>query len=134
DFFESEALGWAEDYAAPTGVLGECRKRGLEGLLRVRAVRLVVGMTLSLIYSQVFEGRAPKYSDGYDLWHAIQASTSDVFVTRADRFFGHLNRIPGITGLGVVKSLREVLLGMSRRRRIAPADVAPAAAAAARSV
>jgi len=37
-FFEGGALGWAEDYAAPTGVVDECRKRGLEGLLQVRAV------------------------------------------------------------------------------------------------
>ena len=53
DFFEGGALGWAEDYAVPTGVVDECRKRGLEGLLQVRAMRLVVGMTMSLIYSQV---------------------------------------------------------------------------------
>jgi hypothetical protein len=33
DFFEGGALGWAEDYAVPTGVVDECRKRGLEGLL-----------------------------------------------------------------------------------------------------
>jgi hypothetical protein len=62
-------------------------------------VRLVVGMTMSLIYSQVFEGRLPKFSDAYDLWHGIQASAADVFVTRDDRFFGHLTRIPGHRGL-----------------------------------
>ena len=95
DFFEGGALGWAEDYAVPTGVVDECRRRGLEGLLQVRAVRLVVGMTMSLIHSQVFEGRLPKFSDAYDLWHAIQASAADVFVTRDDRFFGHLTRNPG---------------------------------------
>jgi len=108
-FFEGGALGWAEDYAAPTGVVDECRKRGLEGLLQVRAVRLVVGMTMSLIHSYVFEGRFSQFSDAYDLWHAIQASAADVFVTRDDRFFRHLMRIPGVTGLRVVRSLREVL-------------------------
>jgi len=116
DFFEGGALGWAEDYAVPTGVVDECRRRGLEGLLQVRAVRLVVGMTMSLIHSQVFEGRLPKFSDAYDLWHAIQASAADVFVTRDDRFFGHLTRIPGVTGLRVVKSLREVLAESSVAR------------------
>jgi len=53
-------------------------------------------------------GEVSKFSDAYDLWHAIQASAADVFVTRDDRFFGHLTRIPGVTGLRVVKSLPEV--------------------------
>jgi hypothetical protein len=114
-FFEVGSLGWAEDYAAgaerafgPAGLVDACRKRGLDGLLLVRAVRLIVGMTLSLIHVQVSTGRLPEIGDGYDLWHAIQASTANVLVTNDDRFFNHMRRIPG-TGLTVVKSLREAV-------------------------
>ena len=114
-FFEVGALGWAEDYAAgaervygPVGLVDACRNHGLDGLLRVRAVRLIVGMTISLIHAQISTRRQPQISDAYDLWHAIQSSTVDVLVTNDSRFFDHMTRIPS-TGLTVLKSLREVL-------------------------
>lgn len=120
-FFKTGALGWAEDYAAgaernfgPTDLVDACRARGLDGLLQVPPVRLIVGMTLSLIHAQISTGRQPEIGDAYDLWHAIQASTADVFVTSDQRFVDHMTRIPG-TGLSVVKSLREAL-AVSRAR------------------
>jgi hypothetical protein len=85
-----------------------CRQRGLDGLLLIPSVRLIVGMTMSLIHAQIAAGRLPEIGDGYDLWHAIQASTAKVLVTNDDRFFDHMRRIPD-TGLTVVKTLREAL-------------------------
>jgi hypothetical protein len=114
-FFEIGSLGWAEDYAVgaerafgPAGLVEACRRRGLDGLLLVRPVRLIVGMTMSLIHMQISTRRQPAIGDAYDLWHAIQSSTGDVLVTNDSRFFDHMTRIPG-TGLTIVKSLREAL-------------------------
>jgi len=115
EFFQNGALSWAEDYVVgaernfgPAGLVEACRERGLDGLLLVPAVRLIVGMTLSLIHVQISAGRLPEIGDGYDLWHSIQASTAKVLVTNDDRFFDHMRRIPD-TGLIVVKTLREAL-------------------------
>jgi len=65
EFFEVGSLGWAEDYAAgaerafgPAGLVDACRKRGLDGLLLVRAVRLIVGMTLVVDPCTGFNGKA----------------------------------------------------------------------------
>jgi len=109
EYFVSGAAGWAEDLARPHGLVAACRERGLDGLLKVPAVRLTVGVLLSQIHAQVVAERLPEGGDGYDVWHAIQASTASVFVTNDQRLVAHMNRIPGGTSVRAVKSLRELL-------------------------
>ncbi len=96
----------AEDFADRLGLADACRLRGLDGLLRLRTVRLSVGVALSLMFSQVLQRREPHRSDGYDLWHATLASVADVFVTFDERLTGHLVRVPGDDGFRVVTTLR----------------------------
>jgi hypothetical protein len=108
-FWEKAAPLYAEDFADRLGLASACRERGLDGLLDVRAVRLSVGVALSLVFSQVVEGRDPHRGDGYDMWHAVLGSTADVFLTLDERLAGHLERIPRVTGFRVVRSLRELL-------------------------
>jgi len=108
-FWEKAAPLYAEDFAARLGLSSACRERGLDGLLEVRAVRLSVGVALSLVFSQVVEGRDPDRGDGYDMWHAVLGSTADAFLTLDGRLAGHLQRIPGVPAFRVVRSLRDLL-------------------------
>lgn len=109
-FWAKAASSWAEDFAHRLGLAGACRERGLDGLLAVRTVRLSVGAMLSLVFSQVVEGREPHRGDGYDLWHAVLASVADVFVTFDERLAGNLVRVP-MDGFRVVTSLPALLTG-----------------------
>ncbi len=103
--------GWlAESLAERAGVLEECRKRGMEGLLKVKSVRLAVGANLSLLYSHHFEGVQPKPGDSRDILHAVLASSADILVTQDGNFAKALQRIP-IEGFRVldIRSLLNVL-------------------------
>jgi hypothetical protein len=107
-FDEYWAIGspaWANAFAERVGAGEACRRRGLDGLLRSRPVRLAVGASMSQAYAQI-EGR-PKRGDDYDQRQAITASAVDVFVTKDVGFAKHVSRIPD-TGLQVVTSLGEL--------------------------
>jgi hypothetical protein len=114
DFFAAGAAGWAEDFADHVGrdIGDACRERGLDGLLGIRTVRVTVGTAMSIVHSQVCGGRKPDFGDSYDLWHAALASATDVLVTRDERLFDHVSRIPGVDGFRVVKTLGELLAGL----------------------
>ena len=43
DFWKTQAESWAECFADGSGVLAECKKRGIQGLLEIRSVRMGVG-------------------------------------------------------------------------------------------
>jgi hypothetical protein len=109
DFFGGGAADWAAALADRKGLADACRERGLAGLLRVRTVRLCVGVVMSQIHTEISAGRKPDLGDGYDIWHAILASTADVFITSDQRFFDHLARVPDVNGFRVVKSLGKAL-------------------------
>lgn len=98
---------FAEGLAEHEGVLDECKKRGILGLLEIKSVRLWVGACLSLTYAQTFEGRTPKIGDSRDIMHVILASAADIFVTHDEDFAKVLVRIP-IKGFDVV-NLRGLL-------------------------
>ncbi len=114
-FWHKPALSLAEAFAEKHGCSPAAQRRGLEGLLDSRPVRLGIGVVLSQIYSQLVPStsrpqvRVPRRSDGYDVWHAILAGTADVFVTFDDRLAEHVEQIPEITGFRVVTSLGELL-------------------------
>jgi hypothetical protein len=109
DLFLNGAEGWIEGFARRHGLAEACRSRGLEGLLALRVVRLWTGTVMSLIHSMIAAGREPDFGDGYDIWHAILASTADVFVTKDQQLYDHVARVPGVDGFRVVKSIREAL-------------------------
>lgn len=94
EFWKRYAEDLTECFAERAGVLDACKKRSINGLLRVRSVRLCVGVNLSLIYAQHFEGHTPDIGDSRDIHHAILASAADTFVTQDRKFAGLLTRIP----------------------------------------
>jgi hypothetical protein len=103
-------------------------KLGIVVTIRVRHVivssvpgsdRLCVGVVLSQIYAQVFgtrgqpDVRRPDRGDGYDVWHAILASTADVFVTLDGRLADHVERIPDVENLRVLRSVKALLAAIA---------------------
>jgi hypothetical protein len=112
DFFASGAEHWAEALAEPLGVAEACRRNGLDGLLRVRAVRMCVGAMLSLVFAQVVgdgvQSRKPRRGDGYDVWHGVLASAADIFVTGDKALADQLDRVP-VENFRVARSLRALL-------------------------
>ena len=105
-FWDRAATTWADWFAEGAGadLAAGCRARGLDGLLKVRAVRLAVLAVLGLVFGQEVLGRMAKPSDGYDMWHAVLASTAEVFVTFDDRLAEHLSRMP-IDSFRIIDSL-----------------------------
>jgi hypothetical protein len=102
EFFEQGSGNVAESFAQRAGVLEACKQRGIEGLLRIKSVRMGVGAALSLIYEQMFEGWSPKISDSRDLQHAVSAAAvAQTFVTNDKRLRDSLSRIP-IDGFTVI--------------------------------
>ena len=104
----------AEAFADSFGVGDACRRRGISGLLKRRAVALCVGSQVSWIYSQTvpwaggIETRQTDWGDGYDNWHALEASAADIFVTGDDGLAKKLKQLK-IADFTVVTSLRELL-------------------------
>lgn len=103
DCWERLAGTVAENLAAHVGVSDACKKRGINGLLELRSLRLAVGMNLSLVYAQTSEGRTPKRGDSRDIHHSILASAADKFVVHDKEFRRLLSRVPiedfEVTGL-----------------------------------
>jgi hypothetical protein len=95
DYFQRFAISAAERFAHRAGVLDACRDRGLEGLLEIRSVRAAVGVALSIVYGEAFEGGADASSDSsYFLHVPSAAATSEVFVTDDARLRQSLKRVP----------------------------------------
>jgi hypothetical protein len=115
EFFDSVAQDLAEAFAESQGCADACRARGLACLVRVPAVRLCVGVSKSQIYAQLVgtpgqpDLRRPARSDGYDVWHAILASTAEVFLTLDSRLADHVERVPDV-GVRVTTSVRDLLV------------------------
>jgi hypothetical protein len=76
-------------------------------MLDLRTVRLAVGSSLSLVFSQIREGIQADPNDGYDQWHVVQAAAADVFLTRDKLLATRLQRIL-VEGFRVVSTLREL--------------------------
>lgn len=113
-FIDGVGRDLAEGFAEKLGCGAACRGRGLDGLVMVPAVRLCVGVSTSQMYAQVIgtpgsrDLRRPDSGDGYDVWHAILASTADVFVTLDGRLADHVEIIPSV-GIRVVRSIKDLL-------------------------
>jgi hypothetical protein len=111
NYFDLGAETWASTFADRLGsdVGQKCRERGLAGLLTVPAVRLAVGTAMSIHHKQIWAGRVADFGDGFDIWHALLASTADIFVTGDQRLYEHVARIPNVPGFQAARSLDEAL-------------------------
>jgi hypothetical protein len=112
---------WAEPLAdgAGPGIGDACRRRGIEGLLQRRPVRLCVSAMVSWVYSQTVPqggGSQTRETDrgaDFDLWHVLLASAADIFLTGDRALASNLRRVR-VENFTVVTSLRELLDAASR--------------------
>jgi hypothetical protein len=111
-FLKSEEQTYAEGLAKTVGLDESCRRRGLDGLVNVRAVRFFVNPVVAYVFDitigKELQPRAPKRGDAYDFWHIISASTADAFVTYDARLVELLTRLP-IDGFRVFPSIPALL-------------------------
>jgi hypothetical protein len=115
-------LSIAEGLAELFGCVDACRERGLQGLLRVRVLRLGLGVMLSQVYSQLVPSsgnrRSPDRGDGFDAWHAVHAGAyADAILTFDGRLADHLERIPDTDGFSVVRTVPALLALVAARSR-----------------
>jgi hypothetical protein len=94
EYFEAHAVWFARDLAERAGVLPAVQSRGVNDLLDLPSVRMAVGASLSLPYSQIIENQAPRIGDSRDVHHAIAASVAEVFVTHDGPLAERLRQIP----------------------------------------
>lgn len=93
-YWEFNSVWLAESLVEKAGVLKKCRERGIDGLLKLKCVRLAVGANLSLMYSHHFENIKPQSGDSRDILHAVLGSSADVFVTHDNALAKVLRRVP----------------------------------------
>lgn len=102
-FWERQAESWAERFADRSGVLAECKKRGIQGLLEIRSVRMAVGIIIAHLYNYIIEKKKPERSDFPDWLHASAAAAiTDRFVCHDKR----LRRLCGFAPLDDFQALR----------------------------
>ena len=115
-WLKSEELAYVEALVRPLGLDDEIPRRGLHGLLELKPVRAWVNALAAYIFDITVgkerQPRAPRWGDGYDMWHVISGSTADAFVTYDGRLIELLNRLP-IKGFSVLPSIAALLDAVS---------------------
>lgn len=74
-------IGLLKPILANIRKLNKCRERGLHNLLKHKSIRIYIDTSISLVYSQTFNKKAPDDGDGIDLKHVLLATAADIFVT-----------------------------------------------------
>lgn len=93
-YWNDNSISYIRELASQAGVLKECEKRGLDGLLEIRFIRIASTAHLSLGYANTYEGRTPKFSDLRDMQHALLSSVSDAFITNDNNLRRIIKRVP----------------------------------------
>jgi hypothetical protein len=81
EYFEANALGILELIAERAGNLQGCKKRGLEGLLKIPSLNVATRVQASLTYANTFLGRLQQQGDSPDMQHALIASAVGTLIT-----------------------------------------------------
>lgn len=121
DYFDSTAARTATAAAKRFGRADSWQRQDLNGLLQIPAIRVFIGVWKGQRYSEVFgtqgQPRKPDRGDGYDLWHAVLASTAHVFVTFDERLADHVEQIPDLRTPRVARSIRGLLEAIEKTKR-----------------
>jgi hypothetical protein len=94
EFFEATGVMLAEKFAEHQGLFSECQQRGVDGLLRIKSVRMLLGATLSCQYGSTVS--EPQSACGsIDLRHAVSAAAvAKTLVTEGSELRRVLARVP----------------------------------------
>lgn len=94
-FFEDGAEAHVRAFIESFGIAEECKRRGLDKLLRIPSIRALVGLGMSFMYGIMVDKISPRRSDSRDLQHAVcAAAAADIFVTHDEELAFLLNRVP----------------------------------------
>jgi hypothetical protein len=108
EYFEKESRDVAIWLAEHVGLKQDCETRSLAEFLKIRSVRMAVGMTLSYIWASNVETWKVKASDSGDLQHVITAAAAaDAFVTHDSHLADLARRVP-LRGLRIT-TLKQLL-------------------------
>jgi hypothetical protein len=108
EYCEKESRLVAIWLAEHVGLKQDCERRSLDEFLKIRSVRMAVGMTLSYIWASNVETWKVKASDSGDLQHVIPAAAAaDAFVTHDSDLADLARRVP-LRGLRVT-TLKQLL-------------------------
>jgi hypothetical protein len=95
EYWKTRAAGAAEGLARSAGVVEECARRGIEGLLDVKSVRMAAGAVLSAAYASAFEHEEDQAIERLDVHHPIAAAAvAETFVTDDVRLRVSPARVP----------------------------------------
>ena len=103
-FWGQWAESWAESFATASGVLAECKKRGIQDLLEIPSVHMGVGIIVAHLYNYFVEGKKPERSDSIDWLHASAAAAT------TDRFVSHDKRLRRLCDLVSLDDFQALLL------------------------
>ncbi|MBS1810095.1 MAG: hypothetical protein JST84_18180 [Acidobacteria bacterium] len=95
-WWKTLSRAFVESQAQFFGILKECEKRGLDGLLELPAVRVYIGYSVSSHYSKFKLGEKFTRGDSRDHHHSVQATAASIFVTHDVRLVKILERIPNL--------------------------------------
>lgn len=93
EYWNDNAIPYIEELAKRAGVLDECTQRGIDGLLSIRCFHIATLGQLSLLYSNMYEGRKPKFSDSRDMQHVLLSTATDAFITNDGNLRRMMNRV-----------------------------------------
>ncbi len=95
--WENQCVPTAKRFAQQAGVLDACARRGIDGLLKLKSIRMAAGMALSYFHAKSLQPQPeePDIGDSRDLQHPILAAArADIFATREKRLKALAARVP----------------------------------------
>jgi len=94
DYWDEHYGRILELFAEKSGLLDECRREGMAGLLEFTPMRAITVGILSQGYANTYENSAINRGDSRDLHHVVYAASIGTLVTHDRKFMRIMKRIP----------------------------------------
>ena len=98
------------DLIEKLGLPDECEETVVDGVSKIRSLRLYIMSSLSYVYAIQFEGYEPHTGDSRDLQHAVLASAADIYVTQDAKVRTIMKRVdvPGFEVMALQDLLQKI--------------------------
>jgi hypothetical protein len=109
-FVELGLPGYVHELIEKLGLPDECKETVVDGVLKIRSLRIYIMSSLSYVYAHTFEGYEPHTGDSRDLHHAVLASAADVYVTQDAKVRTIMKRVdvPGFEVMALQNLLQKI--------------------------
>lgn len=94
EYWDEMAEPWVEQLATKYGLIDECKRKGLKGLLDVHSIRITTMAQVSLTYANIYERGKFDRGNSRDMHHVACASAVPTFVTHDRPLTRVLTRVP----------------------------------------